>query len=244
MACRLRVGGLRHTLAGRVDRRLRPLRPARGTDLRRPPRSRRLGYAGEYTDPTGYLYLRASRYDPQAAQFLTRDPLEATTANPYGYTDGNPLQYTDPLGLDWLQDAGDWSAAFGDTITLGGTKWVRGKLGVDDAVNYCSTFYTWGGVGGGLASLVPIGAGAVGGARAAGWVAQRVRVSRVPGRPWHPGGSWQWCRKRRRQCRQRHAARAAVGARVSRLGLHLVWAPELRSDRRFSADHPRQQAGQ
>lgn len=58
-------------------------------------------YAGEYTDPTGYLYLRARYYDPATAQFLTRDPLEATTGNPYGYTDGNPLQYTDPLGLIW-----------------------------------------------------------------------------------------------------------------------------------------------
>ncbi|MCC2334863.1 RHS repeat-associated core domain-containing protein [Cellulomonas wangsupingiae] len=133
----------------------------------------RFGYAGEYTDPTGYVYLRARYYDPTSAQFLTRDPLEATTANPYGYTDGNPLQHTDPLGLDWLQDAGDWSAAFGDTITLGATKWVRGKLGVDDAVNYCSTFYTWGGVGGGIASVAPVGAASLGLGRAVSWVAGR-----------------------------------------------------------------------
>ncbi|MBO9569936.1 MAG: RHS repeat-associated core domain-containing protein, partial [Cellulomonas iranensis] len=59
----------------------------------------RFGYAGEYTDPTGYLYLRARYYDPESAQFLTRDPLEATTGNPYGYTDGNPIQMVDPLGL-------------------------------------------------------------------------------------------------------------------------------------------------
>ena len=59
----------------------------------------RFGYAGEYTDPTGYLYLRARYYDPVTAQFLTRDPLEATTNNPYGYTDGNPLQFVDPTGL-------------------------------------------------------------------------------------------------------------------------------------------------
>ena len=62
------------------------------------------GYAGQYTDPTGLLYLRARYYDPTTAQFTTRDPLEGLTTNPYGYTGGNPLQHTDPLGLiDWGQ---------------------------------------------------------------------------------------------------------------------------------------------
>ena len=57
-------------------------------------------YAGEYRDtPTGLYYLRARYYDPSTAAFLTRDPLEATTALPYGYTEGNPLQYADPTGL-------------------------------------------------------------------------------------------------------------------------------------------------
>ena len=60
----------------------------------------RFGYAGEYTDPTGYLYLRARYYDPTTAQFLIVDPLLDATGNPYGYTSGNPLQYADPLGLD------------------------------------------------------------------------------------------------------------------------------------------------
>jgi RHS repeat-associated protein len=62
----------------------------------------RFGYAGEYTDPTGYLYLRARYYDPGTAQFLTLDPVVELSQSPYGYTGGNPLQHTDPLGLiDW-----------------------------------------------------------------------------------------------------------------------------------------------
>ena len=61
----------------------------------------RFGYAGEYTDPTGYLYLRNRYYDPTSAQFLTVDPLIQATGDPYGYTAGNPLQFTDPLGLTW-----------------------------------------------------------------------------------------------------------------------------------------------
>ena len=111
------------------------------------------GYAGEYTDPTGHLYLRARYYDPTTAQFLTLDALIDVTGNPYGYTGGNPLQFADPLGLDWLQDLGDWSAGFGDTITFGGTRWVREQLGVNDVVNTCSVFYEWGGYGGNVAQV-------------------------------------------------------------------------------------------
>ena len=135
----------------------------------------RFGYAGEYTDPTGYLYLRARYYDPEAAQFLTRDPLEATTGNPYGYTDGNPLQYTDPLGLDWLQNVSDFSAGFGDTVTFGGTQQIRRLINyslngaMDDMVDNCSTSYTWGGYTGtaasltlGVAGLIKMGAALVG----------------------------------------------------------------------------------
>jgi RHS repeat-associated protein len=67
------------------------------------------GYAGQYTDPTGNLYLRARYYDPATTQFLTRDPLESATRDPYGYADGNPLQYVDPLGLVWWNPS-SWSA--------------------------------------------------------------------------------------------------------------------------------------
>lgn len=100
----------------------------------------RFGYAGEFTDPTGYIYLRARYYDPTTAQFLTRDPLEAATGNPYGYTDGNPLQYTDPLGLDWLQNVSDSSAGFGDALSFGFSKYARETwFGVEEGVvNSCS----------------------------------------------------------------------------------------------------------
>ena len=58
-----------------------------------------LGYTGEYTDTeTGYTYLRARHYDPTTGQFLTRDPIEAITADPYGYAATNPISYVDPTG--------------------------------------------------------------------------------------------------------------------------------------------------
>ncbi len=106
----------------------------------------RFGYAGEYTDPTGYIYLRARYYDPATAQFLSVDPLVDTTGNPYGYTNGNPLQGVDPLGLvDGWQIGGDAAAGFADRITFGATRWVREQLGVNDAVNTCSGAYMAGG---------------------------------------------------------------------------------------------------
>ena len=48
---------------------------------------------------TGFVYLRARYYDPATGQFMSRDPLTATTRSPYGYVGGNPLNATDPLGL-------------------------------------------------------------------------------------------------------------------------------------------------
>jgi RHS repeat-associated protein len=75
------------------------------------------GYAGEYTDPTGIIYLRARYYDPDTAQFVSVDPLLELTLMPYGYTEGNPLQLTDPLGLinwGWVGAA----AAVGAGIAL------------------------------------------------------------------------------------------------------------------------------
>lgn len=57
-------------------------------------------YTGEYRDAESGLYhLRARAYDPATAQFTSRDPAEATTAEPYGYVGGNPVNYRDPLGL-------------------------------------------------------------------------------------------------------------------------------------------------
>jgi RHS repeat-associated protein len=62
-----------------------------------------LAYAGQYWDwEAGFYYLRARYYDPSTAQFISRDPMVATTRQPYAYTADNPLNHTDPSGLcDW-----------------------------------------------------------------------------------------------------------------------------------------------
>lgn len=58
----------------------------------------RFGFAGEYADRSGLIYLRARYYDPSTAQFITLDPLVDATRDAYGYADGNPLNRIDPSG--------------------------------------------------------------------------------------------------------------------------------------------------
>jgi RHS repeat-associated protein len=61
-----------------------------------------LGFDGQYTSSdTGLIYLRARVYAPSTAQFLSVDPLAATTRAPYSYAEDNPLRYRDRSGLGW-----------------------------------------------------------------------------------------------------------------------------------------------
>lgn len=74
-----------------------------------------LGYNAQYTDTeTNLTYLRARYYDPTTGQFMTMDPLVASTQEAYGYAGNNPINGTDPLGLfglpfkvpEWVPFAG------------------------------------------------------------------------------------------------------------------------------------------
>ena len=125
-------------------------------------------FAGQYTDSeSGLIYMRARYYDPETGQFISRDPLEADTGQPYSYALDNPLAFTDPTGLDFLDALGNFAAGFGDAATdslvgvaesanpfvglfhdLGApltTREQRSWLGIDDAVEYDSGSYGWGG---------------------------------------------------------------------------------------------------
>ncbi len=58
-------------------------------------------YAGEYRDPVwGGVYLRARWYDPNLAQFISRDPMPHL--NPYAYGGGNPVMRVDPGGMNFI----------------------------------------------------------------------------------------------------------------------------------------------
>ena len=110
-------------------------------------------------------------YDPQTGQFISIDPAVDQTERPYLYAADDPVDSSDPSGMDVcvfghcvytpsLQDVGDWSAGFGDTVTFGGTMQVRRLINYwatgdtsDFGVNHCSDFYRWGGIGGDFANV-------------------------------------------------------------------------------------------
>lgn len=89
-----------------------------------------MGFTSEQHDTSGLIYRRHRYYDPTAGQFISVDPMVATTMDPYGYADGNPLQIVDPLGLfSW-----------------------------DNAMANLGTGATWIGVGATILAFTPIGA--------------------------------------------------------------------------------------
>jgi RHS repeat-associated protein len=60
------------------------------------------GYSGAWgvrDAGDGLLDMRNRTYDPTLGQFLSRDPLEATTGDAYNYAANNPIDLTDPTGL-------------------------------------------------------------------------------------------------------------------------------------------------
>ena len=63
------------------------------------------GFAGEYTDPSwGGVYLRARWYDPEIAQFVSRDP--RPNLNRFAYGGGNPVMNVDPGGTNFFHSLG------------------------------------------------------------------------------------------------------------------------------------------
>ena len=98
----------------------------------------------------------------------------------YGYVGNNPVNFVDPYGLFGLQEIGDFSAGFGDTLTSGFgltdlfdlpslTEYIRGQMGTDVYVNKCSGSYTGGEVAG---EIWGVAAGSAGVARSAGWTSK------------------------------------------------------------------------
>jgi RHS repeat-associated protein len=132
-----------------------------------------LKFGGQYLDTeSGLYYLRARYYDPSTGQFLSRDPLAATTRQPYGYVANSPLNATDPSGLAWWNEALSWG--FGQAAgAVGGAHdyliqtqtdleagvfngdWGCGAIGVGRAVAVASLFVGVGGlIRGGIRLLV------------------------------------------------------------------------------------------
>ncbi|MCP3883037.1 MAG: hypothetical protein GY701_32255, partial [Sulfitobacter sp.] len=65
------------------------------------------GFAGEQTDPTGLIHLRARQYQPGLGRFTSVDPVQPGAPgtagwNHYTYTANNPTTWTDPTGRSTL----------------------------------------------------------------------------------------------------------------------------------------------
>ncbi len=113
------------------------------------------GFAGGLYDPqTGLTRFGARDYDAETGRWTSKDPagFGGGDTNLYGYVVNDPVNSFDPTGLyDWedlLQDAGNISAGFADTITLGLTRKIRHWQGLDQFVQECSGGYTAGQIGG------------------------------------------------------------------------------------------------
>lgn len=128
------------------------------------------GFAGGIYDvDTGLAHYGAREYDAEIGRWTAADPIgfNAGDSNLYGYVVQDPVNFVDPTGLfrifghrvtPTLQEASDFSAGFGDTVTLGGTDWIRERMGVNGVVNKCSGWYTAGGYAGSATTAVLGGA--------------------------------------------------------------------------------------
>jgi RHS repeat-associated protein len=148
------------------------------------------GFAGGLYDPqTGLIRFGARDYDPGTGRWTSKDPagFGGGDTNLYGYVVNDPVNSFDPNGLyDWedlLQDAGNVTAGFADTITLGLTKKIRHWQGLDQFVQECSGGYrsgqvggaVWGGLAGGEAiEALAVGAASVADAIAGGTVTESL----------------------------------------------------------------------
>lgn len=109
-----------------------------------------LGFAGELTDPSGLIYLRARWYDPAVGRFISSDPYLGGVAipsslNPFGYGHGRPTLFTDPLGLD-SEDSDLQDAVCTGVIPLPGKCFAPGKLANDYEVTVLATIRPVGGL--------------------------------------------------------------------------------------------------
>ena len=77
-----------------------------------------VGYDGQWADPdTSLVYLRARWYDPSTAQFISVDPLVASTLQAYEFADENPLNWYDPSGMKCANGFGWFCSAAHDVAS-------------------------------------------------------------------------------------------------------------------------------
>ena len=121
-------------------------------------------------------------------RWISRDPIGYEGGvNLYEYVGGMSIQLHDSNGTDWVNNISDGFAGFGDTITFGGTSYIRRRF-LEDPVDYNSPAYCVGeiaGIGHGIASGLAGGSRALAGVGGTKWgrILNRNRYIRFgPGR--------------------------------------------------------------
>ncbi len=110
-------------------------------------------YTGrEFDSETALYYYRARYYDETSGRFLSEDPIGfGGGVHFYAYVGNNPVGLVDPFGLDWLNNAADFSAGAGDALSFGLTALARKYIfHTDCVVNTNSVAYFGGTVTGAL----------------------------------------------------------------------------------------------
>ncbi len=117
--------------------------------------------ARAYDAESGLYYYRARYYDYSTGRFLQPDPTGyADGINWYTYCGNNPVGLVDPLGLDWLDNAANFSAGMADTISFNVTARIRRLMGTQGTVSQQSGWYK-GGVAVGVAHGLAMGGGGI-----------------------------------------------------------------------------------
>ena len=100
-------------------------------------------------DETDLLYYGLRYYSASTGRWLSKDPLgEIGGRNLYGFCFNRPIYGIDPYGMRFLEDAANFSAGVGDSLTFGLTRQARKGLNWmfsdgydDDGVNPSSGAY-------------------------------------------------------------------------------------------------------
>ncbi len=134
-----------------------------------------LGFAGEMTDPTALIYLRARYYNPALGMFTQPDPIMgvmgmSVSYNPYPYAHNNPINLTDPSGrfpflaIGLGMAAGAAIGAGMDMVAQVADNLANGR-GAFDCYDPGSTLRAAaeGALMGGASALIGVGVGAFGG---------------------------------------------------------------------------------
>jgi RHS repeat-associated protein len=102
------------------------------------------GFAGGLHDQhTGLIRFGARDYDPQVGRWTAKDPIGFVGGNTdlFEYVASDPVNQIDSNGMDGMQNTANFFAGMGDTITFGGTNWIRDQLGSNGSINRCSSWY-------------------------------------------------------------------------------------------------------